>query len=145
MPSPSANGSNGHVVLRDCLVGANPIIWSNDDFPELNGDLPLDSILQDMRAAGYAGSELGHAYPRNRSALGAALERHQLRLVSGWHSTFLATQPVSAETTSFQQHLDLLKELGATVVIVAECAHCLHSDRNASLGYGDTDRPRLSE
>ena len=26
---------------RDCLVGANPIIWSNDDFAELAGDVPL--------------------------------------------------------------------------------------------------------
>lgn len=145
MPSSSLNGPNGHVVLRDCLVGANPIIWSNDDFPELNGDLPLDAILRDMRAAGYAGSELGHAYPRNGAALGAALGRHQLRLVSGWHSTYLATRPLEAETASFQQHLDLLKGLGANVVIVAECSHCLHGDRHAPLGYGDADRPRLSE
>ena len=58
--------------LRDCLVGANPIIWSNDDFHELAGDLPLDVILREMHAAGYAGSELGHAYPRTTAALGSA-------------------------------------------------------------------------
>ena len=29
---------------RDCLVGANPIIWSNDDFNELAGDVPLAEL-----------------------------------------------------------------------------------------------------
>jgi inosose dehydratase len=140
-----ATASNGQALLPDCLVGANPIIWSNDDFPELAGDLPLDNILRDMRAAGYAGSELGHAYPRTAPALGAALARHQLRLVSGWHSTHLASRPLAEEQASFQQHLNLLKELGATVVIVAECTRAIHGSRDASLGYADFDRPRLDE
>ena len=39
------------VVLTGVQVGANPIIWSNDDFAELAGDLPLDTILRDMRKA----------------------------------------------------------------------------------------------
>jgi len=58
--------------LGDCLVGANPIIWSNDDFNDLAGDVPLDTILAEMRAAGYSGSELGHAYPRAPAALASA-------------------------------------------------------------------------
>src|SRR4051812_26255058 len=71
MATPSAAGSSDAVKLRDCLVGANPIIWSNDDFDELAGDVPLDVILSEMRLAGYAGSELGHAYPRTAPELGA--------------------------------------------------------------------------
>jgi inosose dehydratase len=132
-------------MLPGCLVGANPIIWSNDDFPELAGDLPLDVILRDMRAAGYAGSELGHAYPRTATELGAALSAHELRLVSGWHSTYLAERDYATEETSFKKHLGLLKDLGATVVIVAECTRCVHGDRNAPLGFRDDNRPRLSE
>ena len=96
---------------RDCLVGANPIIWSNDDFAELAGDVPLDTILREMRAAGFAGSELGHAYPRQAPELAAALGRHSLRLVSGWHSTYLASRPLAAEEQSFRAHLGLLKTL----------------------------------
>ena len=41
----------------------------------------LDVILREMRAAGFAGTELGHAYPRTTEALGAALRRHDLQLV----------------------------------------------------------------
>lgn len=137
--------SNGQVKLRDCLVGANPIIWSNDDFYELAGDLPLDVILSGMREAGFAGSELGHAYPRTPDALGEALGRHQLRLVSGWHSTYLAERDYVQEEESFKQHLVLLKTLGAGVVIVAECTRAIHGARDASLGFGDADRPRLNE
>jgi inosose dehydratase len=137
--------ANPRVSLhRDCLVGANPIIWSNDDFNELAGDVPLDTILGEMRAAGYAGSELGHAYPRTPAALADALGRHALRLVSGWHSTLLATADLGAEEKTFRAHLNLLKTLGARVAIVAECSHCIHGTREAALGFGTADRRALN-
>lgn len=132
-------------VLAGCQVGANPIIWSNDDFNDLAGDVPLETILREMRAAGFDGSELGHAYPRSAGPLGEALDRHQLKLVSGWHSTYLAANELAVEEKSFRAHLALLKALGATVIIVAECARCVHGERNTALGFGDHDRPRLTE
>jgi inosose dehydratase len=130
--------------LRDCLVGANPIIWSNDDFHELAGDVPLDTILREMRAAGYAGTELGHAYPRTPAALAGPLSRHGLRLVSGWHSTYLASRELAEEEKSFREHLTLLKTLGARVAIVAECTRCIHGTRDAALGSGPTPSPQLT-
>ena len=136
-PTPSTT------LHRDCLVGANPIIWSNDDFNELAGNVPLDTILREMRAAGYAGSELGHAYPRTPTALADALGRHDLRLVSGWHSTYLATADLAAEEKNFRAHLNLLKTLGARVAIVAECSHCIHGTREAALGFCTSDRRAL--
>jgi inosose dehydratase len=129
---------------HDVLVGANPIIWSNDDFPELNGDLPLEVLLGEMRAAGYAGTELGHAYPRAPDALAAALARHDLRLVSGWHSTYFASRDLATEEDSLAGHLRLLKTLGARVAIVAECTSCIHGKREIALGFGEHDRPRLA-
>jgi inosose dehydratase len=139
------SSSNKPIQLRDCLVGANPIIWSNDDFNELAGDVPLDTILSEMRAAGFAGSELGHAYPRTPAALAESLSRHNLRLVSGWHSTYLASRELAADVESFRQHLNLLKTLGARVAIVAECTRCVHGTRDAPLGFGPKLSPRLTE
>jgi inosose dehydratase len=133
------------LLHRDCLVGANPIIWSNDDFNELAGDVPLETILREMRVAGFAGSELGHAYPRTPAELAAPLSRHNLRLVSGWHSTYLASKPLAGEEKTFRAHLNLLKTFGARVAIVAECTRCIHGDRNAPLCIGDSPTPRLSE
>jgi inosose dehydratase len=132
-------------LLPHCLVGANPIIWSNDDFPELVGDVPLDTILREMRAAGYAGSELGHAYPRTAAALAEPLARHQLRLVSGWHSTHLASRDIATEEAAFRDHLTLLKTLGARVAIVAECTRCIHGTREAALGFDEKLAPQLTE
>ena len=142
---PSSSSANGALLSRDCLVGANPIIWSNDDFNELAGDVPLDTILREMRAAGYAGTELGHAYPRTPAALAEPLGRHGLRLVSGWHSTHLASRAIAAEENSFRAHLTLLKTLGARVAIVAECTRCIHGNREAALGFGQKLQPRLTE
>jgi len=133
------------VILRDCRVGANPIIWSNDDFDDLAYDVPLETILAEMRLAGFAGSELGHAYPRTPGLLAQALGRHGLALVSGWHSTYLASKPLGEEGKSFRAHLNLLKTLGARVVIVAECTRCIHGNRDAALGFGDNTVPRLTE
>jgi inosose dehydratase len=132
-------------LLPHCLVGANPIIWSNDDFAELAGDVALDTILREMRSAGFAGTELGHAYPRTPGALAEPLARHHLRLVSGWHSTHLASRELAAEEASFRAHLSLLKTLGARVAIVAECTRCIHGTREAALGFDDKLTPRLTE
>jgi inosose dehydratase len=112
---------------------------------DLAGDVPLDTILREMRAAGFAGSELGHAYPRSPAALAEALGRHDLRLVSGWHSTYLASKAYAAEEKTFRTHLNLLKTLGARVAIVAECTRCIHGDKDAALGFGENLAPRLTE
>jgi len=135
----------GPVRLRGCLVGANPIIWSNDDFGDLAGDVPLDAILGEMRAAGYSGSELGHAYPRTPAALAGALSRHSLRLVSGWHSTHLASRGYEEEEAAFRAHLNLLKTLGSLVAIVAECTRGIHGAADVALGFGERATPRLAK
>jgi inosose dehydratase len=50
-------------------LGISPIGWSNDDLPELGGDIPLDSCLAEARSAGYEGIELGHKFPRDPAVL----------------------------------------------------------------------------
>lgn len=131
-------------LLPDSPVGANPIIWSNDDFADLNGDLPLEVILSEMQTAGYTGTELGHAYPRSVGELRSALGAHGLRLVSGWHSCHLADRDYDSEEALFREHLNLLKGLGTTVLIIAECTRSIHGDRTAALGFDDADRSCLT-
>jgi len=36
-------------------LGISPIGWSNDDLPELGGDIPLDTCLAEAREAGFEG------------------------------------------------------------------------------------------
>ena len=51
-------------------IGINPITWTNDDVPELGGDIPLETCLAETREAGYAGTELGGKFPRTAAELG---------------------------------------------------------------------------
>ena len=44
-------------------LGVSPIGWSNDDLPELGGDILLDTCLAEAREADFGG-RLGHRIPR---------------------------------------------------------------------------------
>jgi inosose dehydratase len=54
-------------------LGIDLITWTNDDMPELGGDIPLETCLAETRIAGYAGIALGpQRSGRLRVAHGAA-------------------------------------------------------------------------
>ncbi len=121
---------------RDIKIGAQPIIWSNDDFRELGGDIPLERCLGEMREAGYAGTELGHKFPASAEELAKVLESHGLELISGWHSAALLSRSLKEETEGFGKHLELLKALGSPVAIVAECTGRTYNDPSKALSNG---------
>src|SRR5271168_863054 len=98
-------------------IAAQPIIWSNDDFFDLGGEISLETCLAEMREAGYDGTELGHKFPKDSKVLGKILNKYDLQLVTGWHSTYLATNDFKKETADFKNHLQFLKEMGSKVVI----------------------------
>ncbi|MDR3518095.1 MAG: myo-inosose-2 dehydratase [Azospirillaceae bacterium] len=114
-------------------IGVNPIAWSNDDMQELGRETPLETCLSEGRQIGFAGFELGHKFPRKSAELGPILSRHGLALVSGWYSSGLLERSVEEEIAAAQDHLALLKELGATVMIVAETTGAVHGNRAAPL------------
>ena len=64
-------------------LGINPITWSNDDVPELGGDILLERCLEETRDAGFADTELGGKFPRDFVALKRTLSEQGLELVSG--------------------------------------------------------------
>ena len=62
-------------------LGIAPIGWSNDDLPELGGDIPLERCLREARQAGYAGVEKGGKFPLDEGAgADARRRRAQARL-----------------------------------------------------------------
>lgn len=134
----SASTINGAARLDPARVrvAAQPIIWSSDDFSELGGDIPLERCLSEMKAAGYAGTELGHKFPTEPAALKNTLSGHGLALASGWHSTYLASKPLAEERRDFAAHLNKLGALGCRVAIAAECTSRTYSDPKAPLGRG---------
>lgn len=107
-------------------LGINPITWTNDDMPELGGDIPLETCLAETRLAGYSGIEMGGKFPRDAAVLRPLLDRHGLRLVSGWYSAHLARRGAAEEAEKVESHLRLLAAMGCNAMVFAE-------------GHGSTD------
>ncbi|MGL5398837.1 MAG: myo-inosose-2 dehydratase, partial [Plesiomonas shigelloides] len=103
-----------------------PLTWTNDDLPSLGAETPLETCLSEGKLAGFEGFELGNKFPRQASVLGPILARHQLKLVSGWYSGELLTRSVEEEIAAVQDHLTLLRELGANVMVFCEVTDCIH-------------------
>src|SRR5207253_5854268 len=114
-------------------LGISPIGWSNDDLPELGGEVPLETCLAEARRAGYAGIELGNKFPRDAPVLRQILDRHRLSLISGWYGSRLIERSVSEEIVAVEAHLALLAELKCAVMVFAETTGSIAGDRRRPL------------
>lgn len=122
-------------------LGVSPIGWSNDDLPELGGDIPLETCLAEAHQAGFAGIELGHKFPRAAAVLRPILERHRLDLISGWYSGRLLDRSLAEEMAAIEAHLALLVGMECAVLVYAETSGSVAGDRRRPLSA----RPRLPD
>ena len=122
-------------------LGTNPIAWSNDDMPELGGETPLATCLEEAAAAGFVGIEKGGKFPNDVAGMRRALEPHGLELVSGWYGGELRTRSVEEEIKAMQAHFDLLKGCGCQVMVWAETAGTVQGRRDVPVA----DRPVMAE
>ena len=120
-------------------LGANPIIWSNDDMRELGAETSLETCLEQARRIGFEGMELGHKFPRDPARLAAVLDRFGLSCVSGWYSAELLARDARAELQCLRPHLELLKAVGSSTLVLAEVSGAVHGERERPL----SSRPRL--
>lgn len=129
--------------------GVSPIAWINDDMPELGGDTPLETVLSDAQAIGFAGIELGGVFPREAAVLGPLLDRHNLALIGGWYGGSLLDRSADEEIAAFQPHLALLEAMHTDVFVFAETSNAIHGDRAIPLSraprLGAGDWPRFGE
>ena len=121
--------------------GTNPIAWSNDDDRALGADISLEQCLDETAAIGFDGIEKGHKMPAEADALKSLLEPRGLEFVSGWHSMNLLSHSAQEEIQAIQPHLDLLKAMGSTVVIVCETSNAIHGRDDVAL----RDKPVLAD
>lgn len=97
-----------------------PIGWTNDDVPELGGEIPFEQCVSEMALAGYEGCEVGGKYPREPETLGRALALRKLSICNAWFSMYLTTGPLADTVTPFRDHCRFLAAMGASVVGVSE-------------------------
>jgi inosose dehydratase len=122
-------------------LAISPLTWSNDDMPALGGDIPLETCLSEMRQAGFTGTEMGAKYPRDPQVLLALLERHGLRLASGWCSGQLMRHDVEDEWNAIAGHVALMRAAGVKAMVYGEVSNTVHGDITQKL----SSRVRLSD
>lgn len=109
-------------------IGINPISWSNDDLPSLGGEIPLSTALEEGKAIGYEGFELGNKFPKEPAALRDLMAGYDLAVVSGWYSGRLGERDAKEETEAVAKHLRLLAENGCEVMVYGEVAHAIQGE-----------------
>lgn len=101
-------------------LAISPIGWTNDDIPELGGEVTFEQCISEMALAGFKGSEVGNKYPRDTDVLKKSLSLRSLEIASAWFSSFLTTKPFEETAAAFKIHRDFLHEMGANVIVVSE-------------------------
>ena len=102
-----------------------PIGWTNDDLPELGGEIPFEQCVSEMALAGFTGSEVGNKYPSDPKILNKALGLRGLTICNAWFSSFLTTKPYKEVEAEFLKHRDFLHAVGARVIGAAEQGHSI--------------------
>ncbi len=121
--------------------GVAPIAWTNSDLPQLGGDTTLETCLVQSRQAGFSGTETGVKFPMDAAQLAPILQRHGLKLVSGWFSGELLSGSVEAEKARIESQLATFKVLGAPVLVYAETTGSVQSQIDVPVSR----RPRIPD
>ncbi|MBX2873566.1 MAG: myo-inosose-2 dehydratase [Saprospiraceae bacterium] len=97
-------------------LGIAPIGWTNDDLPELGGEIPFEQCVSEIALAGFSGCEVGNKYPRDTAVLKEALELRGLQICNQWFSYELTTKSLEENRRDFEALLDFLGSMGAKVI-----------------------------
>jgi inosose dehydratase len=104
-------------------VGSAPISWGVCEIPGWGPQLPVDRVLDEMRDAGYEGTELGPwgFLPTDPVALATALTRRALAMVAAFVPLTLKDPAAYGESeTQVRATAALLQRLGAQYILLAD-------------------------
>ena len=130
-----------NISIISVKLGIAPIAWSNDDMPELGGDTPLEQCLSEASEAGFSGIESGGKFPKKSEELIPFLQKHNLKLSSGWYSANLRKNSVKDEIILIQEQLKLFQDCKAPCIVFAEVSDSIAGDPNRPL----SSRPQMNK
>lgn len=110
-----------------------PIGWTNDDMPELGGEVTFEQCISEMALAGFTGSEVGNKYPRDPETLKKYLSLRGLDIASAWFSSLLTSKPFEETAEAFTAHRDFLHAMGAKVIVVSEQGNSIQGQMDTAL------------
>jgi inosose dehydratase len=118
------------MVKQNVQLAIAPIGWTNDDLPELGGNIPFEQCVSEMALAGFTGCEVGNKYPRDPAVLNKHLALRGLTICNAWFSSFLTTKPYAEVEEAFIKHRDFLHSVGARVIGAAEQGYSIQGCQN---------------
>ena len=102
-------------------LGFAPITWNNEDLrAELGPPVDYATVLDEVAATGYQGTELGDGFPREPARLRAALEDRGLSLPSAWCGLGFFQVTAATDLEHTRRLCGLLADTGASFVNVAD-------------------------
>lgn len=115
-------------MFENTKLGIAPIGWTNDDMPQLGGDLTFEQMISEAALAGFQGTEVGGKFPTDPKVLKKALDLRGIEIASQWFSSFLCSTPYEENEAAFLQQLDFLEAVGAKRINVCELTRNLFAE-----------------
>ena len=121
-------------MFNNVKLGIAPIGWTNDDMPQLGGELTFEQMVSEAALAGFQGTEVGGKFPTDPAVLNKALDLRGIKIASQWFSSFLCSTPYEENEKAFIEQLDFLEAVGASRINVCELTRCLFAEECSMFG-----------
>lgn len=121
-------------MFEHVKLGIAPIGWTNDDMPQLGGELTFEQMISEAALAGFQGTEVGGKFPTCPETLNKALGLRGLQVASQWFSSYLCSAPYEENEAAFLKQLDFLDAVGAKRINVCEVTRCLFAEDRSMFG-----------
>ena len=121
-------------MFNNVKLGIAPIGWTNDDMPQLGGELTFEQMVSEAALAGFQGTEVGGKFPTDPAVLNKALDLRGIKIASQWFSSFLCSTPYEENEKAFIKQLDFLEAVGASRINVCELTRCLFAEECSMFG-----------
>lgn len=108
-------------------LGIAPIGWTNDDLPELGGDISFTQCINEMAEAGFEGCEVGNKFPKDPKELNKYLKPRKMVVCNQWFSYEMTNKPLAEIIPDFNRSMDFLSETGAKVIGGGETANSIQA------------------
>ena len=123
-------------------VAISPILWHNEDLPDLMPPVDAATIADEIAAAGYEGVEHSSKFPQDGAGVRALLAPRGLRLISAFAELRIPGDDDRREIERAKALASLVRDAGGDLLVSALDYADAREPIAGSVGPGD---PRLDE
>lgn len=123
-------------------IGISPIGWTNDDLPELGGQISFEECVDQMQQAGFTACEIGNKFPKDPVILKAELDKRGITAVNEWFPTYFTSRPYEDTIELFHKQVKKMKALGGKIIGASEQGNSIQIKDCAIFG---SEKPVFTE